>query len=90
MDAKLVAMLKEPIRQVVPMLDKGGAGSSSDLMQNLPEEDNPDYVALMTNAVDVDAKDSTKDGQSDNNATIAIKKLYASCMNEGNESFRLP
>ena len=71
MDAKLVSMLKEPIRFPTNIM-------GTDVVKNNVGLSNDAAVSHLSSAVpSVVAK-------GDNNATIAIKRLYDSCMREGN------
>ena len=70
MDAKLVSMLKEPIRPPTNVMEtdivRNNGGSSSHGAFIHPSSAEP-----------------LEHAKGDNNATIAIKRLYDSCMREG-------
>ena len=71
MDAKLVSMLKQPIRFPTKVM-------GTDVVKNNVVLSNDAAVSHLSSTV------PSLFDKGDNNATIAIKRLYDSCMREGN------
>ena len=85
MDDKLVSMLKEPIR--LPLSELQGNLENILATKKLDKtKDTAPNTARITDHPNIVGVEEVYNNW-DNNATIAIKRLYASCMREGKVTF---